>query len=406
MVLSLLNTSTQPTSRSDEPVLVVIRNVRLCAVALIAMAIVVASCDAAGDGTSVPPVSRDVTASTTSLPSSTAPSTTADAQHVEVAIDMREVVASAPETSPVRTLELPWGYGVGEVGMNELAGPHSIDVAPDGTLYVVDVVNSRVQRFDGQSWSVFAEYSIGGTRQPEGVAALDSGAVAIQVKDRAQDHYTTTATIEIFDGEGRLMDAASAPAIVNYPFGGGSSVWAAYSTGLVSTTWLRVSNGTDLVEFSEDTLADLASSWESALAAGDLTGSLEAAVAVGFRPVRDDGGLTLLISHEFVSRSTFLPIDVHATSDDDAIKLTITNWADTPPSQWDISPDGVLFVADELGRELLAVFCGFDGECSTVRAEREQWREVNTWDWARLVGRDLYVLQTTSEGARIDVFEM
>lgn len=226
------------------------------------------------------------------------------------------------------------------------------------------------------------------------------------MKDRAQDHYTTTATIEMFDGEGRMIDAAAAPTIGNYPFGGGSNVWAAYSTGLVPTTWLRVSSGTDLVEFSEEALADLATSWETALAAGDVTGLLESVVAAGFGPVRDDGDMTLMISHEFVSRSTFLPIDVPATSHDGAIQLSITNWADAPPSQWDISRDGVLFVADELGRELLAVFCGFDGQCSTVRAEREQWREVNTWDWARLVGRDLYVLQTSPEGARIDVFEM
>lgn len=83
-------------------------------------------------------------AGSTSVPSSTALPTAVDAQVVEVAIDMQEVVVSAPESSPVMTLELPWGDGVGEVGKNNLVGPHSIDVTPDRTVYAVNVVNSRV----------------------------------------------------------------------------------------------------------------------------------------------------------------------------------------------------------------------------------------------------------------------
>jgi sugar lactone lactonase YvrE len=82
-------------------------------------------------------------------------------------------------------LEADFSFGTAGQSEGQLNGPHGITVAPDGTLYVADTNNSRIEHFsaDGQlinSWGYFADGTtsvapLTGLNQPWGVAVSPDG---------------------------------------------------------------------------------------------------------------------------------------------------------------------------------------------------------------------------------------
>jgi uncharacterized protein (TIGR03663 family) len=95
------------------------------------------------------------------------------------------VTQADPYEAGTITLEADLTFGVAGQGEDQLNGPHGITVAPDGTLYVVDTNNSRIEHFsaDGQlinSWGYFADGTtsaapLTGLNQPWGVAVSPDG---------------------------------------------------------------------------------------------------------------------------------------------------------------------------------------------------------------------------------------
>ena len=307
---------------------------------------------------------------------------------------------------PDEVILLPWGTGVGEVASDGPVGPLNIDVAADGLIVLNDIGNSRVQTFDGEAWMVLVEYGQESEFVPWGVAALDNGLIAVQGLPRGSGGVEAQTAL-LYDRDGNLIDQGRVPTLSNFYWGGGADAWSAVGYG-VPYLWVKLTNEGRIVSWTDEELDELNRAVDRQMRnapADEPPWPLDELVALGYTQERSDSGITLRFAggSGWTPSDPQLPLEVHVTRSSGTQVWVVDNTGS--PCCWEV--DGTRLISVSYDDPYLVIIdAGVDGTWEEWRINRDQVYDTNVWDFVRLENGRLYVLQSTEETARIDVFHL
>lgn len=340
----------------------------------------------------------------------TEPTTTSEPAVFEYTVDLVELSESAELREPDGTIRLPWGHGVGEAWYSADFGPHSIDVLPDGGIVIVDGYNLRVQVFDGTQWSVLLEFEEDGGLVPYGVAAIDSGLIGIAENPRGSAGLASQ-TLLLVTPDGEIVDEGRVPVILNAPWSGGQDLWSAFGPGAMPQYWIRLTSGDEVISFDRAALDHLDREIERRISRGMSPYPVELMIDLGYVEVRSDSGIDLQVTggQGWNNENSLDPFQATIVRGSGAERWAITNWGTgqgpEAPDMWMATPDRL--VTTSLFREEWFVLdAKIGGTFTAFRISRNRWVQTNSWDYARVQDRRLYVLQTDPNAARIDIYTL
>lgn len=116
-------------------------------------------------------------------------------------------------------------------------------------------------------------------------------------------------------------------------------------------------------------------------------------MGVGPVPIRPS---SLSGGQGWINTSPLDPFEVTVVRGGIAERWIVTDWGTegpAAPSTWQVDQQRLIMIA-LLGEGWFVLNAMDDGSYSAFRITRDQWAETNTWDYARVHGDRLYVLQT------------
>jgi hypothetical protein len=316
-------------------------------------------------------------ASTTSLSTTSSTSATTTTLPPEATIvDLAALFERTPAAIPTEVIRLPWGHAPGEVWHSAGFGPCCFDLLPDGSIVLVDSYNLRIQHYDGSSWRVLYVFDRELPPLPDGIAALDSGLVAVATVPRGDS--LADRTVLLIDLDGRIVDQGLAETQLNNPWWGGEDLWVALGRPPFSR-WVRVTLNGALIPFeNQEVVSTFADSGRTFQMSYDRRGDVDA-------------------------RYNIVTVTIEA--DGDLQRWALHGGEVAGGAQFELSEDAVtgLWWADG---SFLLVRLQPGGSLDTIRIPRNQWDETGTFNFFRVRGDRLYVLQTYPDGASIEVYEL
>lgn len=116
-------------------------------------------------------------------------------------IDLGTADFDANESNGTRVFKATWGTSPDQLGVDDAVGPSSFDVEPDGTIHVLDLVNSRLIRFDGTGTMHAVKIAL--PRDFPDIAAEDDGTVDVLYPNGAG---TGRSYVDRFNDQGTLIE--------------------------------------------------------------------------------------------------------------------------------------------------------------------------------------------------------
>lgn len=378
--------------------------------------LVAAACTSGADPavtTTTGPVSTSATVALST--SATVDLTTTVTLSETVEVSLRDVASAAEFVEPDERIVLPWGNGPGEAGRSELMGIEVIDVAPDGWIGLIDQgrdgTNPRLQVWDGESWTVLLDPGDDAQFLPYGVAMLDSGLILVRDFRRGSGGVEAMRA-SLYDRSGVLVDQRRVPTVMNFEWGGGAGAWAAYGPGPEPARWVQLTDGSKIVDFDEADMVALDEELDRRLREDDRIFPFEEMDRF-YRDSRLDSGVEFQVEggQGWDNTNPLHPWVVAVSTPEGAYRWALSDWDDVYLNVWEADDERFLVVGlhDALGDPGSPYFvldCPLGESCRSFLIERDYWKEAGTWGWARLQDGELYVVQTTPDAARIDIFHL
>jgi len=380
----------------------------------IMLVVVLASCSATADtNVDVPSMTeRPETSSSEStappVPTvTTATSTTTPGPNVVFTpVDLAVLLKSAQYREPDNVTQLPWGSDSGEVAREGLQasgfggyGPCCLDVFPDGTVVILDSMNLRVQRYDGQDWSVLHQFDRDQPLRPDGIAALDSGLT--MVASFPLNDSLGHRTLQLIDANGNVVDEGPVPIFINSNWYGGENGWA--SMDFLPPRWVKVTESGEVKNYPTTEVADLER------AAKERWEAMEPPIPPDLPTtiLRDDAGTSLqvVLGEGRYTGDPSPPIEVTVTAAGTPSAWRFIDYESaTGGAQFEAYGTGVvgLWITDR-GNLIVAATPERTSAFLTVR---DQVAETGTYNTFRVTGATLYLLQTDQHGARIETYSL
>jgi hypothetical protein len=282
-------------------------------------------------------------------------------------VDLPAALTATPEAVPAWEVRLPWGDEPGQVSYSGDFGPCCLDITPDGTLVLLGF--SRLQAYDGSEWRVVYE----GGPLADGIAALDSGLIAVPTADSPSDQR-----VLLLDLEGNIVQEGEAWREANNGWWGGEDLWATLGSPPF-TSWARITRNGSLIPIGEQKKVDAYS--DSVLTfqrTYDRRGDYDTAFNLTTVTVTMAGETRqwLVYGGEVAGGAQFTRLD-----------------------------DGILGLW-YAGSDYLVVTMRPDQPVGIMRIPLSQWVQTATFGFFRVHEGRLYLLQTYPDGARIEVYEL
>jgi len=241
-------------------------------------------------------------------------------------------------------------------------------VTPDGAPVVANF--SRLQIWDGATWRVFYE---AGPALADGLAALDSGLIAVPAADSPDDDR-----ILLVDLDGNIVQQGEARREANNGWWGGEDLWAVLGMPPF-TSWAPITAGGTLLPVADQ--MKLAAFTNSALTfrfTYDRRGDLDPAYnfTTVTLTIAGETRQWLLYGGQVAGAARFTPLD-----------------------------DGVvgLWIADS---DYLVVTLRPGQPVGVARIPIHQWVQTGTFDFYDVHDGRLYLLQTYPDGTRVEVYDL